>query len=797
MTGEGSNAGRKTLTNELLALIAFFGISLVLVVGMHLAPSAAAPAPAMAAFITTTPSLTPTFTPTVSTTPEPTPSPTPTGVPTSTPPPIEPTPQPNQFRVAFFADTFYSLIDEQDALEPDNYIDRDLGLPARTLKLVHAESADLALVGGDLGYDITNDPAIPERWDRMISLILGEDYPLFVTRGNHDMRDWESAAPDPDRGFTGLGYRDVMMRRLEAVENSAIADDIACTFATGPTDIGTKSTCVYKDALTFISSGLGSGNQVPPTDFDEPDNAFEAYLKAELDASTTPWTVCNWHFNQSMFQTGFKRNEAGWKPYEYCREAGALIATGHEHAYSRTSVLTRFGLDSNPSHIVDVGHELTIDEGRTLAWVSGLGGQSIRFPSAMAQLPWWEALVNATNQSRADGAGVLFCDFSTDANANASCFFKTVDGVVHDRFEIVSQANGGSGTFSQILDSPNLAPIVSDLSVDGTIGRSISPVSITASDADGPDALEYWSNDLPAGITMSRTTGALSGTPKVAGTQPSTVHVWDGAEATTITVTFEIEPELLSATVETYCVAERGWVDVRVRNASASFTRTAEVSVTNLDPRTVSVAPQAEELVRRTGRPNGVLTVVVTSDAGARVLEEQVEVNCTPPLKVSCLAGNGRVDAYLYNRGSSSATYTVTVGALAPRSRIVGSYQTTRVTVTGRPDGALPVTIARNGTVERSETVSIACDPRPPSGWEIKDSCLAANGRVDVYLWNDGDATATYTVTFGSLDPRSRAIGPGATERITVTGRPDGTLPMRILRNGSLLHSESRLISCD
>lgn len=811
MMGEHSGEKMRYVRREFLAVGALMVLVAFGVLAVRVSLALAAPQTPLVAYQTptitptATPDITPSPTPTLSPTPTPSPTPSATPTPTATPSPtptpwppgpVEPTPGPDAFRVAFFADTYYSLIGEAEASVPGDYNNPNLELPARTLKLVEAESADLALVGGDLGYDIEDYPSIPERWDRMISRILGPDFPLFATQGNHDVRDWISTQPDASLGFSGLGYRDVLRRRWEAVEASPLADDFDCTFASDPSDIGTKSTCVYKGVLTFISSGLGSGNKIPPTNFGAPDNAFEAYLKTQLDSSNTAWTVCNWHFNQSMFQTGFKANEAGWKPYEYCREAGALIATGHEHSYSRTAVLSHFGADSNPSHIVDVGHELTIDEGRTLAWVSGLGGQSIRGVSNTARLPWWEAKVNLTNQPARDGAGVLFCDFRSDANANASCFYKTVDGTVHDRFEIVSQANGGTGSFLEPVDVENAAPVAPDVQISGFVGTSIA-TTIKATDSDGPDPLTFWTNGLPSNLSLDPSTGEIRGVPRQAGSLSSEVYVWDGAKATTVTVLFDIQAESLTADAETYCVSGSGWLEVRINNAGNVRTRTVQVAVEGLDTRTVEVAPLSTEVVRRTGRPDGLVDVTVTDELGAVIYTDQLEVRCQPPVTVSCLASNGRIDAQLYNRDSSTATYSVSVGSLAPRLRVVKPFETVRVTVTGRPDGPLPVKISRAGVVEHSETVSVQCDPRPSEGVQVRNGCLATNGRIDVYLWNNTGAEATFEVKVGSLDPRTSAIGPDETSRVTVTGRPDGYLPVSVTRNGATVYSTSRLISCD
>ena len=64
------------------------------------------------------------------------------------------------------------------------------------------------------------------------------------------------------------------------------------------------------------------------------------YMKDALAQSDATWKICAWHKNQQAMQVGGKSDEVGWSAYEACREAGALIATGHEHTYERTKTLT-------------------------------------------------------------------------------------------------------------------------------------------------------------------------------------------------------------------------------------------------------------------------------------------------------------------------------------------------------------------------------------------------------------------------------------------------------------------------
>ncbi len=65
------------------------------------------------------------------------------------------------------------------------------------------------------------------------------------------------------------------------------------------------------------------------------------YIQEELSENNSIWSIiCSWHKNMRLTQVGGKENETGWAVYDECRKGGAIIATGHEHSYSRTLTLS-------------------------------------------------------------------------------------------------------------------------------------------------------------------------------------------------------------------------------------------------------------------------------------------------------------------------------------------------------------------------------------------------------------------------------------------------------------------------
>ncbi len=86
--------------------------------------------------------------------------------------------------------------------------------------------------------------------------------------------------------------------------------------------------------------------------------------------------------------------------------------------------------------IASTANTLVIEEGRSFAFVSGLGGRSIRGQNRYDE-PWW-ASVYTFNQDANFGA--LFCTFFVNSKPNrARCYFKDIDGNVPDQFELISK----------------------------------------------------------------------------------------------------------------------------------------------------------------------------------------------------------------------------------------------------------------------------------------------------------------------------------------------------------------------
>ena len=263
------------------------------------------------------------------------------------------------------------------------------------LELIRDEQADMVLHQGD--FDYQNDPDL---WIKQIDETLGQTFPYFASVGNHDIPAWP-------------GYQLKLLSRLSKIEEAT------CTG-----DFGVNSACTYK-GIFFVLSGIGTLGL-----------DHIKYLRTALANSSADWKICSWHKNQNLMQVGGKDDEVGWNAYEECRLAGAIIATGHEHSYSRTHLMSNFETQS----IASTSNHLLLSKGKSFAFVSGLGGMSIR-PQAdgLGRHPWWASVYTADQNAQ---FGALFCSFNLNNNGKeAECYFKDIDGNIVDSFNLTSQLN--------------------------------------------------------------------------------------------------------------------------------------------------------------------------------------------------------------------------------------------------------------------------------------------------------------------------------------------------------------------
>ena len=308
--------------------------------------------------------------------------------------------------------------------------DQGTGPEARAvLELVRDRDADLLMIQGDFGYD----RGAADDWIDDLELTLGPGFPVLGVVGNHENHEWPV-------------YREWLEGRVAEVP------ELDCEG-----EVGVKARCSFRGiSIAQVAPGI---HEVPGV---SPDDGYADYLVDALAGDPSPWRICSWHKNQRALQTGSKGDEAGWGVYEACLALGGIVATGHEHVYARTHLMSDFRAGT----VAGRESPLVIEPGRSFAFVSGLGGKNPRTVSAVDDR--WAATYSAEDGAR---AGALFCTFD---GALADCRFEDVSGAVPDTFTLESRNVPGDGERARRVAhrwvGPGAMPVTSGGSGGGTAG---------------------------------------------------------------------------------------------------------------------------------------------------------------------------------------------------------------------------------------------------------------------------------------------------------------------------------------
>ncbi|KAL1915892.1 uncharacterized protein VTP21DRAFT_6280 [Calcarisporiella thermophila] len=272
------------------------------------------------------------------------------------------------------------------------------GDPRKVLRMIKEWGAKAVIHNGDFDYKDN-----PRKWIRQIDSVLGPDFPYFATIGNHDLVRWKGRN----------GYKHLMVDRLYRTKMNKHCRG----------DYGVNMECNFH-GLHLVFSGIGTRG-----------TGHANFAEDVLSRSNKIWRICNWHKNQHLFQTGDKKDETGYEIYEVCRRFGAIIATAHEHSYSRTHLMASF-----ESQVIASNGTLEVRPGHTFAFVNGLGGEDIRpWVGGLEKNPWWAVTASSDNGV---GFGALLCEFYVDGREDkARCVFRDTNGKTWDDFEVYSSPN--------------------------------------------------------------------------------------------------------------------------------------------------------------------------------------------------------------------------------------------------------------------------------------------------------------------------------------------------------------------
>jgi Calcineurin-like phosphoesterase len=289
----------------------------------------------------------------------------------------------------------------------------------KVIRLIQQEEVDLVLHLGDFSYAKGPTPDWLAAIDQLDPMI-----PYLGADGNHD--DWRLYAPF----FAEQAQKTGVVVSHGSLKNGSYA-------------------VTYGGLQIVFNKEKG-------------DTAFNQKV---LQNDKHIWKICSWHQNRHDFQAGGKKDEVTLATYQGCINNGALIATSHEHSYSRSYSLT----DLSTAHYGAFGDPNTMqiakgNPGSSFFFVSGLGGYSSRDYHAFAHNDdsWWATIYTSDRYCRATCTaadfsgqdqqrdifdytytwGALFIEFNIDGDPyKARGYFKNVAGDSIDEFTIIAKSS--------------------------------------------------------------------------------------------------------------------------------------------------------------------------------------------------------------------------------------------------------------------------------------------------------------------------------------------------------------------
>jgi len=547
--------------------------------------------------------------------------------------------------------------------------DQALGLNSvAVLNLIKSEGAEAVMHSGDLDY--TDNSAA---WEAQINSVLGPDFPYFVAIGNHDELAW--------RGPNG--YQQYVINRFNRLG------------ITWTGDLGVQSTFHYRGLFFVItapgiSSGFDSGNS-------------DTYIRDQLAADNSVWSICSWHKDMKLMQVGGKEDETGWGVYEEARKGGAVIATAHEHSYSRTHLLSSMMNQT----VASTSNTLTLTKGNSFAFVSGLGGHSVR--AQLLSGAWWAGISAATCLAgdpicQPNGTfGALFAVFNVDGQPNKAFFyFKDISGRIVDSFTVISNVE---------------LPTVTGLLPDNTESGSGS-FTLTVNGANfGSNSIVRWNNvDRPTSLISSTQLLATISSADITAAGMALVTV-SGPGGTSNSATFTIRaPQVITALQPSSVEAGGGAFSLTVNGAN--FGPNSIVRWNNVDQLTTVVSSTqltAAISSAEIAAPGTALVTVsrpgnTSNGATFRITQPRPIITALQPASVE--AGNSAFSLTVNGDNFLDGSIVRWNGADRPTTFIHAKQLTAAISLSDiASTGAVSVTVANPDGISNAATFTIA----PPS----------------------------------------------------------------------------------
>ncbi|HUK51813.1 MAG TPA: putative Ig domain-containing protein [Candidatus Binatia bacterium] len=377
--------------------------------------------------------------------------------------------------------------------------------------------------------------------------------------------------------------------------------------------------------------------------------------------------------------------------------------------------------------------------------------------------------ITATNSPTSFGATNLPAGLSVSSTTGLISGTPTAAGT--SSVTISATNAGGTGSATLTLTINPAPPVInSATSATGTVGTAFS-YQITATNS----PTSFGATNLPNGLSVSGTTGLISGTPTAAGTSMVTISATNaggtGSATLTLTINNPPAPVITSATSATGTVGTAFSYQITATNSPTSF------GAMNL-PNGLSVSGTTG-LISGTPTAVGVSSVTISATnaggTGSATLTLTINPDPAPPVITSATSATGTVGtAFSYQITATNSP--TSFGAMNLPNGLSVSGTTGLISGTPTAAGVSSVTIsATNAGGTGSATLTLTINPAPP----VINSATSATGTVGTAFSYQITATNSPT-SFGAMNLPNGLSVSGTTGLISGTPTAMGTSSVTI-----------------
>jgi subtilase family serine protease len=312
----------------------------------------------------------------------------------------------------------------------------------------------------------------------------------------------------------------------------------------------------------------------------------------------------------------------------------------------------------------------------------------------------------------------------------------------------------GIGDFGSGGTTGNTVTVTNPGNQTGTVGTPAS-LQISATDSQSGQTLTYSATGLPAGLSISSTSGLITGTPTTAANYSVTVTATDSTGAKgTASFTWDIS----AATGNTVTVTNPGTqtgtvgtaVSLQIHATDSASGQTLTYSATGL-PAGLSISTSGLITGTPTTAANYSVTVTATDTTGAKG-------SATFSWNISSSGGSCTSQQLIQNGGFSNGSlspWTATSGVLASTSEGVPSYPTSDKYLAWL-DGYGG---AHTDTLQQTVTVPANCTAGTLTFWLYINSDDPTGKAYDTFTTQVVNSSGTVLATLGTLSNQNEGSG--------------------------------------